>query len=264
MWIAQLSDPHLRPAGQLLKDVVDSNAAFAAAIAQVNALDPLPDLVLLSGDLTEHGTPAEYAMGRALLASLRPPLLAIPGNHDDREGFRASFAKAGYLPPTGPLHYAVTVGPLRIVALDVTVPGQHHGEVTAAALEWLAGQLAAAPAQPTLLMLHQPPISCGIPYLDTYRCFGEAGLAALLRQYPAVERVLCGHVHRAMQQRFGGTLLCTAPSTATAIALRTRPQAKPASTLGPAAFLLHHWRPGEGVLTHHVPIGVFPGPFGFA
>jgi hypothetical protein len=67
-----------------------------------------------------------------------------------------------------------------------------------------------------------------------------------------------------MQLRFAGTLLCTAPSTTTAIALRPFPTAKPASFIEPPGFLLHHWKADTGFLTHSVPIGAFPGPFPFA
>ncbi|WP_029004614.1 phosphodiesterase [Azorhizobium doebereinerae] len=269
MWIAQVSDPHLRPEGVLYQSVFDTNAAFAAAVRQLNDLSPQPDLVLLTGDVVDLGQPEEYALAREILSALRAPLLAIPGNHDAREAFRAAFAGQAHLPADGPIHFvAADAGPVRVVALDVTVPGRHHGEVTADALAWLDGVLAAEPERPTVLMMHQPPLACGVPYLDAYRCrmadgVAPDGLARVVARYPAIERVLCGHVHRQMQMRFGGTLLVTAPSTATSIALRPYADAAPASFAEPPGFLLHHWRP-EGLLTHSLAIGRFPGPYPFA
>jgi 3',5'-cyclic-AMP phosphodiesterase len=265
MWIAQISDPHVRPRGVLYKNVVDSNAALAAAVRQVNALAPQPDVVLLTGDVVDEGHAAEYAMAREILAELQAPLLVIPGNHDERSAFRAAFQDHAYLPPAGPLNYvADSCGPMRIIAVDVTVPGLHHGDVDEVALAFLQDALAAAHDRPTVIMMHQPPFSCGVPYLDAYRCHGEDRLARLVSRYPAVERILCGHVHRAMQMRFAGTLLCTAPSTVTTIALRPDAAAKPASFLEPPGFLLHHWQAGAGMLTHNIAIGSFPGPFPFA
>jgi Icc protein len=67
-----------------------------------------------------------------------------------------------------------------------------------------------------------------------------------------------------MQLRFAGVLLCTAPSTTTAIALRLSENAEPASFLEPPGFLLHQWRPSVGLITHFAPIGSFPGPMPFA
>lgn len=263
MLIAQLSDPHVCAPGTLYQGLVDSNAMFAAAIRRLATLDPAPDLVLLTGDITEHAAPEEYRLARQLMAEIRQPILAIPGNHDEREAFRAAFADMGYLPATGPLHFARKHGPLRIIGLDISVPGQHHGDFNDATAAWLEATLAADPDRPTLIMLHQPPIETGIGFIDTYRCFNGERLAAIVARYPAVERILCGHVHRHMSLRFGGTLLQIAPSTTTAIALRLAPGAEPASYVEPPALLLHHWRADEGMVTHHVPINPGEGPLPF-
>ncbi|CAO3439592.1 phosphodiesterase [Azospirillum endophyticum] len=265
MIIAQLSDPHLQPHGVLYQGVADSNGMFRTAVEQINRLTPQPDLVLLSGDVVDGGTTAEYAVARELLEELQPPLLLIPGNHDEREAFRSSFADHDYLPATGPLHFNVrNRGPVRVIGLDVTIPGHHHGDMDDAAAAWLEETLASEPARPTLIMMHQHPFLSGIPYIDTYCCRRGERLAAIVGKYPAVERIVCGHIHRFMQLRFGGTLLCTAPSTTTAIALRLQPDAVPASHIEPPAFLLHHWAAGNGLITHMVPIGTFAGPFPFA
>lgn len=265
MLVAQISDPHLRPAGQLYEGLVDSNALFAAALRHLAALRPQPDVVVLTGDVVDEGLDAEYAVARAMLAKVGPPLVVLPGNHDMRDAFRHAFSDHPYLPASGPLHsLRDDLGPVRIVGLDVTVPGEHHGLVAPEAAAWLDAALARDPARPTLVMMHHPPIATGVPYLDAYACREGHRLAEVVARYPAVERILCGHVHRFMTSRFGGTLLCTAPSTATAIALRIAPGAEPASYLEPPGFLLHRWTPHEGMVTHVVPVGSFPGPLPFA
>lgn len=264
MLIAQLSDPHIRPIGTLYKGLVDSNAMFAAAVRHLNALSPAPDVVILSGDVTEEGLAEEYDLALTLLSDIKQPLIVIPGNHDEREAFRTYFSAMEYLPTAGPLHCCLSdLGPVRIIGLDVTVPGSHHGELDDGAIEWLDDTLAQEPDRPTLIMMHQPPFRSGIPYLDEYRCFGEERLKQVLVRYRSVEGVVCGHVHRYMQRRFAGTSICTAPSTTTSIALRLEEDAKSASYIEPPAFLLHQWTPDDGLLTHLVPIGSFPGPFDF-
>ncbi len=260
MLIAQLSDPHVVPEGELYHGRVDSNGMFRAAIAQLNALRPAPEVVVISGDLVDGGTAEEYRLVRQMLGAITQPLLIIAGNHDEREAFREAFAHWPLLAKAGPLHFvADDYGPVRIVGLDVTVPGSHHGEFDVVGEAWLEGVLAREPERPTLIVMHQPPFESGIGFLDPYRCFGGERLAALVSRYPAVAAVLCGHVHRLMQVRFGGTVAMTAPSTASAIALKLEPGAAPASLLEPPGFLLHHWREGQGLVTHLVPIGDY-GP----
>src|SRR5271156_6771960 len=133
MLLAQISDLHVRPEGRLYKDVVDSNRMLDEAIAHLNALVPRPDLLLITGDLVDEGTDAEYAALRSRLDRCVLPYLVIPGNHDDRRIFRRSLADHAYLPSAdAPMHYVVDDHPVRVVAVDPTVPGRHHGEVDAA------------------------------------------------------------------------------------------------------------------------------------
>jgi 3',5'-cyclic-AMP phosphodiesterase len=263
--IAHLSDPHLRPRNTLYQGLVDSNAMFRAAIRHLNELYPRPDLVILSGDLVDEGSDVEYAMARELLSEITQPLLIIPGNHDEREAFRRCFADQAHLPRSGPLHFTVDqYGPVRIIGLDISVPGEHHGDIDDQTLLWLEQTLEQDPNRPTMIMMHQPPFASGIPYIDEYWCERGDRLAKLVSRFPAIERIVCGHIHRFMQLRFGGTLLCTCPSTTTSIALRLFPSAEPASFIEPPAMLLHQWCEGTGLITHLVPIGAFPGPFPFA
>jgi 3',5'-cyclic AMP phosphodiesterase CpdA len=264
MLIAHLSDPHLRPPGQLYQKRVDSNAMFRAAIQHLATIEPQPDIVLITGDLVDTATEAEYDLASEMLARIPQPVLMIPGNHDERERFRARLGRNTSIASAGPLHFdASDHGPLRILGLDITVPGAHHGDMDDSACRWLAARLAEAPDRPTIIMMHQPPFDSGIGFIDAYSCRQGGRLAQIVAGYPAVERILCGHIHRFMQLRFGGTMLVTAPSTTTAIALRLRENAAPASFIEPPAMLLHHWRPPLGLITHLVPIGSFPGPLPF-
>jgi 3',5'-cyclic-AMP phosphodiesterase len=262
--IAQLSDPHIRPEGVLYQGVTDSNAAFAAGIEHVLALDRRPDVLLLTGDLVDTGQPDEYDALRAILDGLPLPVLVIPGNHDDRENLRKAFSDQTYLPAEGPLHYCVDDYPVRIIGLDSTVPGLHHGHIDAAGLEWLEATLSADPVKPTLLMLHHPPFSCGIPYMDQYRYFEGDAMAAVVRRFDNIEMVLCGHVHRSMLTRWANTVVCSCPSTATEIDLQLLPSAQSASHVGPRAAMLHLWTERDGLVSHTSQIGDYDGPYPFA
>lgn len=262
MLIAHLSDPHLCPPGTLYQTVLDSNASFEAALDQVHSLSP--DLVILSGDVTENGHPDEYVVARTLLSRLSAPILAIPGNHDDREAFRHGLAGLSGLIPLaaeGPLH-GVAEGPVRVVGLDVTVPGDHHGQINATHADWLEATLSEAPLTPTLLMMHQPPFDTGMAFIDAYRCFGEDHLARVLARHPQVIRILAGHVHRFSLTSLADRITLTAPAIVSSLALRLAPGATPASFCEPPAMLLHHWRDGK-IVSHLQPLGPYRGPYEF-
>jgi 3',5'-cyclic-AMP phosphodiesterase len=259
--IAQLSDPHVVEPGRLLFGRVDTAAFLARAVQALLRSDPRPDVVVLTGDLVEGGKPAEYAHLRELLAPLPMPVFVIPGNHDDRESLRDAFAgDDGYLPSAGKLHYTVEDYPVRLVALDTLMAGDHRGQVDTAQLGWLDAALAAAPERPTVVMMHHPPFLTGIEHMDRYGLLEPAGLAEVIGRCPQVERILCGHLHRSIDRRFAGTIAGTAPGTAHQMQMNLNPGAPLRLIFEPPGYQLHLWRDGAGLVTHTVPLGEWGGP----
>jgi len=250
MIVIQLSDPHILAPGELLYGRVDTAQFLARSVAEINRLDPLPDVAVLTGDLVDRGDPAEYDHLRRLLAPLRMPVFVIPGNHDAREPLRAAFGGDGYLPIEGYLQYTIEDYPVRLVALDTLIPGKHDGMLCAERLGWLDAALAAQPARPTAILMHHPPFATGITYMDNYGLDNAAGLAEIVGRHPQVERILCGHLHRAIDRRFAGTVAGTAPSTAHQIRLNLVPDARISFISEPPGYQLHLWQTETGLVTH--------------
>ena len=228
------------------------------------ALDPPADAVLVTGDLVDTPDAESYAQLRRLLRPLAAPVYLIPGNRDDRAGLRAAFAGDGYLPADGDfLHYAVEHLPVRLLALDTVKAGAKTGEMCAERLGWLRARLAEAPRRPTVIFMHHPPFKTGVPFMDGQDFAGAEAFAEAVGGRANVERVLCGHLHRAIQRRFAGTLACVAPSTAFHMPLDLRSGADLGIVLEPAAGFLHLWSPGIGMVTHTLPLVAHPGPYPF-
>lgn len=266
MLIAQLSDLHVQPHGTLAYGVVDTNPFVERAFKTVTELDPKPDIVILSGDLTDSGLDAEYDILADLIRRhLRMPVYLIPGNHDRRAGIKA---RLGHLPGVGSdpafVHYVVEDYPVRLVMLDSIVSEQGHGEFCAARLDFIERVLSAAPKKPTLVVLHHPPVLIGIAHMDEVSLRNPEAFEAIIRRHPQVERILCGHAHRPIIARFGGSLVQVAPSVAHQVTLDLRPDGPATFNMEPPAFLLHHWRPEARLVSHQVYVGNFAGPYPFA
>ncbi|MCA3933364.1 metallophosphoesterase, partial [Burkholderia sp.] len=110
MLLAQISDLHIKRPGQLAYRRVDTAAALARCIAKLNALEPRPDAVLVTGDLTDFGHDEEYGNLRGLLETLEIPYYLMIGNHDDRAGLRRAFAGRAELQDGEFVQYALDVG----------------------------------------------------------------------------------------------------------------------------------------------------------
>jgi 3',5'-cyclic AMP phosphodiesterase CpdA len=260
MLMAQISDMHLKPPGELLYRRIDTAGFLRRAVAHLNALDPAPDLVLATGDLVDGGKREEYALLREVLGPLKMPVYLIPGNHDAREAMREVFADHSYLPPSGFLQYTIEDRPVRLIALDTLEPGKSWGELCEERLDWLEARLGESD-QLTVIFMHHPPFDCGITAFDDIKLnVGGERLAALVARHGNVERVICGHVHRPIQVRWAGTMASIAPSTAHQATLDLHDAAPHSMMMEPPGVALHLWRPGSGLITHLSYVGTYEGP----
>lgn len=207
--LAQLSDPHIGATWTQS----DPAAKWREAIACLGRLPDPADAILVSGDLVDHAGDAEYAVVKSALDTLDVPTYVLPGNHDDRALLRKHFG----LPGEGDerVHYAVDLGPVRLVVLDTVRAGHDSGELAGGQLEWLEAELSAAPHQVTLIALHHPPFLTGMRAWDAIGlpASDRAALRDLVRRHPQVLRILSGHVHCPITGQLDGCIAVTAPST---------------------------------------------------
>ena len=262
MLIAQLTDLHVRPIGRASSRVVETNMLTERAVRAVMARKPLPDVVLLTGDLTDAGLAGEYAVLAGILARhAAVPVFAIPGNHDQRDMMLAHLP--GARQEDGFIQYALDDYPARLVLLDTLVPGAPHGTLCAKRLAWLDRTLSAVPDKPTLIAMHHPPFLCGIAHMDRMALDVREAFTALIARHKQVERIICGHDHRAVTARVAHAIASMAPSVAHQVELDLRPDAPSAFVLEPPAYQLHQWSPEHGFVTHTAYVENYPGPFPF-
>jgi Icc protein len=262
--LAQVSDMHIKAGGKLSYRVVDTEKSLARCVAHVMKMPQAPDAVLFTGDLTDFGKPEEYDNLARLLEPLPMPVFLMPGNHDDPGTMRAKFPSHAYLRQrSGRLDYVIDDFPVRILALDSTIREQSGGALQDAQLEWLDATLGAAPRKPTIVALHHPPFWTGIGHMDKIGFADPQRLESVIARHPQVERVVSGHLHRAIFRRFGGTIASTSPSPSHQVALDLADDAASRFVMEPPGFQLHLWREGVGLVSHTAAIGDFAGPYPF-
>ncbi len=263
MILLHLSDLHVRPPGLPAYRVVETSVLAERALRAARDFVPRPDAVVISGDLTDNGLPAEYAELRHMLRRYLggAKLYLIPGNHDRRDHFRAALAEfPGVATDPDFVQYVVDDLPVRLVMLDSVVPGAGYGELCAKRLAWLDARLAEAPDKPTFVVLHHPPMQCGLPVYDAINLRAADRLGAVLARHPQVDRILCGHHHRAMTGRLGHAIVSVAPSVAHHGAFELDDDLG-RFTLEPPGYLVHLRTADGGIASHHLFVGDFPGPF---
>ena len=265
MLICQLTDLHVCAVGVSCNRVSETNMFAARAFRTVAAMKPAPDVVLITGDLTENGLPAEYANLTALLRQhLTMPVYVIPGNHDRRDNFRRELAHLpGVISDPTYVQYAVDDHKVRLVMLDTVVFGHGHGELRDEQLTWLDRTLATAPDKPTIVGMHHPPFVCGIAHMDRINLRNAEAFAAVIARHAQVRRIVCGHHHRPIFSQVAHAIVSISPSVAHQVELSFDPADKGALNFEPAAFHLHRWTAADGFVTHVAYVETFPGPFPF-
>ncbi|PSR58378.1 phosphodiesterase [Nocardia sp. MDA0666] len=206
--LAQLSDTHF--------DLDPRNAErVAAVLGYLDRLPRRPDAILVTGDLTESGTLAQYEQARKSLTT-DIPLYVLPGNHDDRANLRQALLDGPA--EDGPINQAVEIGELTVALLDSTIPGAGGGELGERTYAWLDRLLAATPADASVLVaMHHPPVPMYSTVVDPIRLADPERLERTIAGDARILGVLTGHMHAMGTTLFGGRQLVVAPSVASAI-----------------------------------------------
>ncbi len=212
--IAHLSDPHLIAEGGLHYGVVDNVANLRRALDRLAAVRPAPQALVFTGDLADQAAPDAYATLRSIVEPVAAEMGAIVvwtmGNHDERAPFAEGLFDSA---DDGFQDRVHEVDGLRIVALDTSVPGYHHGELRPEQLAWLADVLATPAEHGTLLAMHHPPLP--LPMLraaELIELHDQQALADVIAGTD-VRGILAGHLHMSTWSTFAGVPVSVASAS---------------------------------------------------
>jgi Icc protein len=256
-FLLHLSDPHLLGGPDPLYGAVDSEARLIQLFDEVQASGARPEAVIFTGDLADKGDPEAYAKLRAIVepacSDLGAKVIWAMGNHDNRANFRA-----GLLDQPGnddPVDHSYYVNGLRVITMDTSVPGFHHGELSGDQLDWLAAQLETPAPDGTILALHHPPVPSVLDLSVLVELRDQAALAAVVRNSD-VRTILAGHLHYSTTGMFAGIPVSVASATCYTQDLNVPVGGTRGRDAGQAFNLVHVY---EHTIVHSVvPLGAAP------
>jgi Icc protein len=207
--LAQISDLHL---GERPRDGSDPEGCLRAVVKALKRMPDRPDAILVSGDLAEHAKPKEYRGAAKAIGKLGIPVHVLPGNHDDRATMREVLGAPGE--GDAPLDYAVDLGPLQLVVVDSTIPGEDRGGFGPGQLERLEAELGASP-KPAIVAMHHPPLTTAMADWDGVNLpvSERQALGEVIARHPQVKAIVAGHLHRVTVSTLAGRPVLAAPST---------------------------------------------------
>jgi 3',5'-cyclic AMP phosphodiesterase CpdA len=252
MIVAQISDTHIAldtpDADQRIGD-------FKRTIADINALDPAPDLIVHTGDIVHNGRRDEYAEAASILAAVRASVYVIPGNKDRRENLYEAFPAHKYLTPGAPfIDYAIENYPVRLIALDTLSEGNNKGDFGQERIERLNQLVDAETKKPIAIFMHHPPfmVPVGPDPLNFVTVEAMEELRQALQLSGRITSIFCGHVHRLTAGHVGKI-----PATvATSVATTLRKGSYPAEMDGRPVYYIHKFDAAGGFITETRVVGL--------
>ncbi len=207
--IVQITDTHLNhtPGGTLLG--LDTDFSLQEVIKLVRAERPQIDLILATGDISDHGSEDAYYRAREYLDGLCADVAWLAGNHDLLASMQAILGSAGKLVRV------IYAGKWQIVMLNSQIPGEVGGELGAEELAWLEQCLQESRSRELhcLVCLHHQPVPMGSAWIDEQMVLNHDAFFNIIDCFPQVRGVLWGHVHQQMDLARGIIQLMSTPSS---------------------------------------------------
>lgn len=202
--ILVMTDLHMTEQGQPIIGL-DPAERLAKGLAHAARHHPDADHLVVMGDLTHHGRPAQYERLKPLLEGLPWPYTLMLGNHDHRDTFREAFPDA---PDDGAgfVQSAVELPDVTLLCLDTYEddPDPHaSGRLCGKRLEWFEAQLEAAEQKGALVFMHHPPADSGFTGMDEIALTNREDIRPILEHSPAIRHIFAGHIHRTITISMG-------------------------------------------------------------
>jgi len=246
-FLIHITDTHILPPGEVLYGEVDSARHLRETVQDINRMRPLPDVVMITGDLVEKAEQACYQHFIELIRPLKMPAYVLPGNHDNPQLMSEVFAATAHFPVTGgTFQYAIEDFPFRILALNSRADGTELPEFGERRLAWLAQQLDQSD-KPVLIAMHHPPMTTGIELIDMGGPEWYQGFKALMAEHDHVKLIICGHCHTDLCGLIGPVPVYMAAATAHQLVATRGLNIAPATIIAAAAPTLHHFIDGSFV-----------------
>jgi 3',5'-cyclic AMP phosphodiesterase CpdA len=259
--IAHISDTHFLGGGRPLYGSVPTDEHVSQALAQLEASGAKPEAIVFTGDLADLGEPDAYTRLRGLVEPVAERLGAtvvwVMGNHDERLHYSRQLFDTVHTDETDPFEIpqdrVYDINGVRIIALDTTVPGYHHGDLTAPQLDWLGETLATPAPHGTLLAMHHPPIPTPLLVaMGMLELQEQSRLADVIRGTD-VKAILAGHLHYSTHSTFAGIPVSVAAATCYTLDLTAKDRILSGVDFGQAFNVVHVY--DDRIVHSIVPVG---------
>lgn len=255
MLIVQISDFHIEKNGNKTLGIAPMAENLNLCIKHINQLNPLPDLVLVTGDISNSGNIEAIKYAKGLLDQLNFPYFVVPGNHDLRKdliqvfGMKSCPVQQGYV-----INYRIDEFEIKFIALDTCYMGKSGGKLSETSCLWLERQLQELSQHPVIIFMHHPPLNLGVAETDIDGFEGKDKFAEIINKFSNIEAILCGHIHLSSHTRWNNTVVSTAPSIGMRLVFDFNLENESQFNIETPGYQVHYWTKEKRLITYDVKV----------
>lgn len=197
----QISDTHLFEDENKRLLGLKTEECFQSLLQYVREQNARPDVLLVTGDISQDGSIASYGRFKKHIQALGIPFLCCPGNHDNPSIMKDFFVRTHQM------------GPWHLIQLDSTIPKSNAGRFSSAELAFLEKKLRSISSGYVLLSFHHNPVRMNSTWIDKMVIDNAADFLSCIKKYSVVQGVVFGHVHQEYDATIDGIRFLAAPST---------------------------------------------------
>lgn len=161
--ILQITDTHLFANVEDTLLGINTYRSYHAVLNAIREQGLEVDLIVATGDLVQDQTFDAYQHFADGIATLTPPCVWLPGNHDYQPAMIDALNQAGILSAK-----QVLIGDSwQMLLLDSQIQGVPHGELSDCQLDWLTRCLESQKHRDTIILLHHHPMPSGCTWLGS-------------------------------------------------------------------------------------------------
>ena len=216
--VAQITDTHLFAEVDRTWKGLSTARTLQSVLQHLQQIQPQPDLLLLTGDLSQDETPESYELLASLISPLKIPAYWIPGNHDNLSVMQQILDKSPISPEK-----SFQLGNWQFLLLSSVEAGCNGGKLSPESLDWLDSQLQQTGDRPVMIALHHHPLPIDCEIMDGMMLHNADEFFVIVDRYPQVKIVICGHIHQEFHQQRGSVSYLGTPSTCLQLLPKSHP-----------------------------------------
>ena len=206
--VLQLSDMHLFSSPEETLLGVNTEQSFLSVLSLAKANSWPPDVIILTGDLSQDTSKESYARLLSHLVPLGIPCFVLPGNHDTPRSLLETFQH-----PLVSYQPFLHLGDWLFAFLDSEKPNEEGGTLKEHEIKNLAEEIKKHPLKQVLICLHHQLNDVGSAWIDSMAVDNPDALQALINCTPQIRGIIHGHTHQEFASQLFGAAIFGAPST---------------------------------------------------